>query len=94
MNDESLAPMVEYIAKAIANNPDEVNVEENINEDGVVELKLNLAQEDKGRIIGRKGQVARSIRSILRVGAVKRNQVIRLSIDWSQEQWSYWNRNP
>ena len=57
------------------------NVEENINEDGVVELKLNLAQEDKGRIIGRKGQVARSIRSILRVGAVKRNQVIRLSID-------------
>ena len=48
---------------------------------GVVELKLNLAQEDKGRVIGRKGQVARSIRSILRVGAVKRNQVIRLSID-------------
>ena len=57
---------------------DSKNVEENINEDGVVELKLNLAQEDKGRVIGRKGQVARSIRSILRVGAVKRNQVIRL----------------
>ena len=68
MSEDSLAPMVEYIAKAIANNPDEVNVEENINDDGVVELKLNLAQEDKGRIIGRKGQVARSIRSILRVG--------------------------
>ena len=82
MSEDSLAPMVEYIAKAIANNPDEVNVEENINDDGVVELKLNLAQEDKGRIIGRKGQVARSIRSILMVGAVKRNQVIRLSIDW------------
>ncbi len=93
MSDESLAPMVEYIAKAIANNPDEVNVEENINEDGVVELKLNLAQEDKGRIIGRKGQVARSIRSILRVGAVKRNQVIRLSIDWSKKHWSCWNRD-
>ena len=81
MSEDSLATMVEYIAKAIANNPDEVNVEENIYDDGVVELKLNLAQEDKGRIIGRKGQVARSIRSILRVGAVKRNQVIRLSID-------------
>ena len=81
MSDESLAPMVEYIAKAIANNPDEVSVEEEINEDGVVQLKLLLAQEDKGRIIGRKGQVARAIRSILRVGAVKRNQVIRLNID-------------
>ena len=80
-SDESLAPMVEYIAKAIANNPDEVSVEEEINEDGVVQLKLLLAQEDKGRIIGRKGQVARAIRSILRVGAVKRNQVIRLNID-------------
>ena len=81
MSDESLASMVEYIAKAIANNPDEVSVEEEINEDGVVQLKLLLAQEDKGRIIGRKGQVARAIRSILRVGAVKRNQVIRLNID-------------
>ena len=81
MSDESLAPMVEYIAKAIANNPDEVSVEDEINEDGVVQLKLFLAQEDKGRIIGRKGQVARAIRSILRVGAVKRNQVIRLNID-------------
>ena len=81
MSDESLASMVEYIAKAIANNPDEVSVEEEINEDGVVQLKLFLAQEDKGRIIGRKGQVARAIRSILRVGAVKRNQVIRLNID-------------
>ena len=81
MSDESLAPMVEYIAKAIANNPDEVSVEEEINEDGVVQLKLLLAQEDKGRIIGRKGQVAIAIMSILRVGAVKRNQVIRLNID-------------
>ncbi|MBM01908.1 MAG: RNA-binding protein [Chloroflexi bacterium] len=81
MSDESLAPMVEYIAKAIASNPDEVSVEEEVNEDGVVQLKLFLAQEDKGRIIGRKGQVARAIRSILRVGAVKRNQVIRLNID-------------
>jgi len=81
MNNESLAPMVEYIAKAIANNPDEVSVEEEVNEDGIVQLTLLLADEDKGRIIGRKGQVARAIRSLLRVGAVKRNQVIRLSID-------------
>ena len=78
---ELLKKIKDDIQEWIANNPDEVNVEESINDDGVVELKLNLAQEDKGRIIGRKGQVARSIRSILRVGAVKRNQVIRLSID-------------
>ncbi|MDC0960784.1 KH domain-containing protein [Dehalococcoidia bacterium] len=73
--------MVEYIAKAIAENPEDVSVEENVNEDGIVQLNLILAQEDKGRIIGRKGQVAKAIRSIIRVGAVKRNQVIRLNID-------------
>ena len=81
MSEESLAPMVEYIAKAIASNPEDVSVEEEINEDGVVQLRLILHEEDKGRLIGRKGQVARAIRSILRVGAVKRNQIIRLSID-------------
>lgn len=81
-NEDSLAPMVEYIAKAIAENPEDVSVEENVNEDGIVQLNLILAQEDKGRIIGRKGQVAKAIRSIIRVGAVKRNQVIRLNIDW------------
>jgi len=80
-NEDSLAPMVEYIAKAIAENPEDVSVEENVNEDGIVQLNLILAQEDKGRIIGRKGQVAKAIRSIIRVGAVKRNQVIRLNID-------------
>jgi|TARA_B110000438_G_scaffold105473_1_gene103899 predicted RNA-binding protein YlqC (UPF0109 family) len=80
-NEDSLAHVVEYIAKAIAENPDDVSVEENINEDGIVQLNLILAQEDKGRIIGRKGQVAKAIRSIIRVGAVKRNQVIRLNID-------------
>tara|TARA_B110000438_G_scaffold299584_1_gene350063 strand:- start:1236 stop:1484 length:249 start_codon:yes stop_codon:yes gene_type:complete len=80
-NEDSLAPMVEYIAKAIAENPDEVSVNEEVNDDGIVQLNLMLAQEDKGRIIGRKGQVAKAIRSIIRVGAVKRNQVIRLNID-------------
>ena len=63
--------LVEYIAKSITTHPDEVKVTEE-DEDGRVLLKLEVADEDKGKVIGRQGRVAESIRVLLRVAAVKR----------------------
>jgi len=62
--------LVEYIAKALASKPDEVKVTE-IVEDGKVILRLEVADDDKGKIIGREGRVAQAIRLLLRVAAVK-----------------------
>jgi predicted RNA-binding protein YlqC (UPF0109 family) len=62
--------LVEYIAKSIASHPEEVKVTEE-NEDGRVVLRLEVAPDDKGKIIGRQGRVAQSIRVLLRVAAVK-----------------------
>lgn len=62
--------LVEYIAKSLASKPDEVKVTE-IVEDGRVILRLEVAVEDKGKIIGRAGRVAQAIRVLLRVAAVK-----------------------
>jgi hypothetical protein len=71
--------LIEYIAKCIASSPDEVNVtEEEI--DGRVLLSLGVAQEDKGKIIGHQGSVARSIRILLRVAAVKEDVRANLEI--------------
>ena len=70
--------LVEYIAKAIVDNPEEVKVTELPGEDGVV-LKLEVALEDKGKVIGREGQTARAIRTLLRIAAIKRN--IRASLE-------------
>ena len=62
--------LVEYIAKSIASYPDEVKVTEE-EDDGRILLRLEVAPDDKGKIIGRQGRVAQSIRALLRVAAVK-----------------------
>lgn len=64
--------LVEYIAKSIAANPDEVQVTEEA-EEGRIVVRLKVSEEDKGRIIGRQGRVAQSIRMLLRVAAVKQD---------------------
>ena len=61
--------LIEYIAKALASDPDAVVVVET-EEDGQKVLRLEVADEDKGKIIGRRGRVAQSMRSLLRVAAV------------------------
>ncbi|HBJ32712.1 MAG TPA: RNA-binding protein, partial [Dehalococcoidia bacterium] len=63
--------LVEYIARSIASEPDEVKVTEE-EDDGRIILRLEVAPDDKGKIIGRQGRVAQSIRVLLRVAAVKR----------------------
>ena len=62
--------LVEYIAKSIASHPEDVKVTEE-EEDGRVILRLEVAPDDKGKVIGRQGRVAQSIRVLLRVAAVK-----------------------
>ena len=71
--------LVEYIAKSIVNEPDAVNVEEETNEDGIT-LKLQVADDDKGRIIGKQGQIAQAMRTLLRVKAAKAATRVRLEI--------------
>ncbi|HAL46774.1 MAG: KH domain-containing protein [SAR202 cluster bacterium] len=71
--------LVEYIARSIAAYPDEVNVTEE-EEDGRIILKLEVAPDDKGKVIGRQGRVAQSIRVLLRVAAVKQGTRATLEI--------------
>lgn len=56
------AALVEYIAKAIVTNPDAVRVSEI---DGGRTLELETAEDDRGRVIGRQGRVAKAIRAVL-----------------------------
>ncbi|MBM3959731.1 MAG: KH domain-containing protein [SAR202 cluster bacterium] len=72
--------MVEYIAKALANDPDAVEVTEE-NRGNRTVLRLKVSDEDKGKVIGRGGRVAQSIRSLIRVAAVKNRTRAVLEID-------------
>jgi len=62
--------LIEYIAKSLVNSPDAVVVTEEQGEDGVT-FKLQVADEDKGRIIGKQGRIAQAIRTLIRVKAAK-----------------------
>ena len=71
--------LVEYIAKSIVNAPDAVKVDEEKTEEGIT-LKLSVADDDKGRIIGKQGQIAQAMRTLLRVKAAKAATRVRLEI--------------
>jgi len=72
--------LIEYIAKAIVNAPDDVKVTEESDDKGMVLVKLEVAPDDKGRVIGRQGRVAEAMRTLLRVVATKGGVRVRLEI--------------
>ena len=71
--------LVQYLAKSLVNNPDAVEVKESeANAAAVFELKVS--KDDLGRIIGKQGRTARSIRAILNAAASKLNRKVILEI--------------
>lgn len=74
--------LVEYIAKALVDNPDAVQVTEIEGEQTSV-IELRVAKEDLGKVIGRQGRTARAIRTIL--GAVS------TKVQKKELYWRYWN---
>ena len=70
----------EYIAKSIVSQPEAVNVSEEKLDSGVVKIILNVAEQDRGKIIGRQGRLAQAIRTLARVAAVKQGVKINLEI--------------
>jgi predicted RNA-binding protein YlqC (UPF0109 family) len=72
--------LIEYLARAIAEHPEDVRVEEEHDGDRVI-LHLFVHDEDKGRIIGRDGRCANAIRSLLHVASVRAGVRASLNID-------------
>jgi len=71
---------VEIIVKAIVNHPDKVKTERIIDERGVL-ITLDVDPSDMGYVIGRSGQTARSIRTLLKIVGAKNNARINLKIN-------------
>lgn len=72
--------LVEVIAKALVDRPEEVRVMEEEREDAIV-LKLSVAEADMGRVIGKGGKIAKSIRTVLRAASARRSKHVLLDID-------------
>ena len=77
---ESDQTFVEYVVKAIVNNPNDVKVTRTVDERGVL-MTLDVNPSDMGYVIGRQGQTARSIRTLLKIVGAKNNARVNLKIN-------------
>ncbi len=71
---------LEYVIKALVDNPEQVKVVRTVDEMGVL-LTLEVGAADMGKIIGRQGNTAKSIRTLLRVVGMKNNSRVNLKIN-------------
>ena len=72
--------LVEVIAKALVDNPDEVVVTESQKGDDTL-IELKVAASDMGKVIGKQGRIAKAIRVVMRAGASRTDQRIAVEID-------------
>ena len=71
--------IVELIAKALVDKPEEVVLTETIREDSIL-IELSVAESDMGKIIGRSGKIAKAIRSIVKAATSKSDKKVILEI--------------
>lgn len=71
--------LVEAIAKALVNNPDAVEVREIPGEQEIV-IELKVAPEDMGKVIGKKGRIAKALRTVVKAAATKANKKVAVEI--------------
>jgi len=62
--------LLEFLARALVDHPEQVRVEETETGDNVV-LRLSVAKEDVGKVIGKQGRIARALRTVVKASAVK-----------------------
>ncbi|HPQ79195.1 MAG TPA: KH domain-containing protein [Candidatus Dojkabacteria bacterium] len=74
--------LLEYIVKSIVNNPEEVQVEEKESVDfpGLTILTIDVAEDDKGVVIGRKGRTINAIRDLITINAIRTNRRVKVLI--------------
>ena len=71
--------LIEYMAKSLVNNPDDVRVEETEDAKGSI-LELHVAQEDLGKVIGKNGRTAKSMRALLSAASTRAGKQSLLKI--------------
>ena len=79
MTDTATADLVEFLARRLVEHADEVSVEE-VEEDGALVIRLRVAPDDLGRVIGRGGRIARALRTVVRACGAREDRRVVLEI--------------
>jgi hypothetical protein len=74
-----VAELLDYLARGLVDDPDAVRVEA-VEEDDALLLRLHVAPDDVGKVIGRQGRIARALRTLVRAGGAHEGRRIVLQI--------------
>ncbi len=72
--------LLEHLARALVDQPDQVKVESYEEDDGTLVLELSVAEDDYGQVIGRGGRTAQALRTVVKAAAVKDNRRVLIDI--------------
>jgi uncharacterized protein len=72
--------LLEYLARELVDEPDEVSVEEFEEDDGTLVLELSVGDDDYGKVIGRGGRTANALRLVVKAAAVKEDRRVLVDI--------------
>jgi predicted RNA-binding protein YlqC (UPF0109 family) len=72
--------LLEYLARAIVDEPDDVEVDSFEEEDGTLVLELRVADGDVGKVIGRNGRTVNALRAVVRASAVKQGRRVLVDV--------------
>jgi len=75
-----LKELLEYLARELVDEPDEVSVEEFEEDDGTLVLELSVADDDYGKVIGRGGRTANALRPVVKAAAVQEDRRVLVDI--------------
>jgi uncharacterized protein len=75
----AVADLLAYLARQLVDDPDAVRVEEVETDDALV-LRLHVAKDDVGKVIGRQGRIARALRAVVRAGGARQRRRLVLEI--------------
>lgn len=74
-----MAELLAYLARRLVDDPDAVRVE-TVDTDDAIVLRLHVAKDDVGKVIGRQGRIARALRTVVRASAARSNRRVVLEI--------------
>jgi uncharacterized protein len=82
LSDDSTSPrdLLEYLARGLVDEPDEVTVNEVADGDGTIILELSVGQDDYGSVIGRGGRTATALRTVVKSAAVRHGNRVFVDI--------------
>lgn len=74
-----MVELVEFLAKSLVDNPDEVKINEKTLNDTVI-IELTVAEEDMGKVIGKQGRIAKAIRTVVKAASSKSDKKYTVEI--------------